>query len=342
MKHLSSLTMSMTITTVISLSIIINACGDETLNFIGSSQDASVSTNPNNQSDSINQSENESDLNSNKNHSDSFSKEDQPEPGLEDELSQYLIHLDQKRTNTPSQGASVLQDVVGHYFSGPGCLSYTNYYSSDPDTYSHEATHGLNACIRNNYNPNQEHLNGFYLLEGKAIVITEPRVKKSQVAGFVPKGLQSLDLTKRFNTYIIGQSSFENDPLYIFDEWNAYINGALESIEQFKTKNYKTNSVLLGAGATEFMVYATSLGLAISKLDPSYFTQEPKFIPLYKHLVEKTVIRILQEGSSYSQVVDPSMVAYFNKFRTSAESEDLRNFIRTYMGTGWAKKILGI
>ena len=221
-------------------------------------------------------------------------------------------------------------------------MAYTNYYSSDPDTYAHEATHGLNACIRNNYNSTGELVNGFYLLEGRAIVVREPHVRKSQVANYIPTVLRNMDGTKRFNTYITGQTSFESNPLYIFDEWSAYTNGALEAISQFKTKNYQTSAILLGGGATEFMMYGTALGLAISEIDPSYFTREPRFIPLYKHLVEKTVIQILQGGVDYPRVVDQSMITYFNKLKTDSSCEKLRNFIRAYMGTGWAKKVLGI
>ena len=332
------------------LSLIIS-CGDDNLNLIGSSTDATLSRaetlpsdtdslqDPNTNKVPGNDQGAEYGYDSEQDIPDNLEEEDLS--GLKDELSQYLIHLKRVRSNTPSGGASVLQDVVSYYFSGSACFPYTNYYSSDPDTYAHEATHGLNACLRNNYNTTGEVVNGFYLLEGRAIVIREPHIRKSQVANYIPTSLRNLDLTKRFNTYVTGQTSFESNPLYIFDEWNAYIHGALESIDQFKTKNYQTSAALLGAGATEFMVYATALGLAASELDPDYFKRETKFSPLYKHLVEKTM-RVLQEGADYPRVVDPTMLVYFNKFKTDSSAEKLRNFIRTYMGTGWAKKVLGI
>ena len=326
------------------------SCGDETLNFINGSSDATV-TRPNtdensNQEPGVKDQEQDQlqvpDSKQDKDADIDNLNNEEDLSGLQDELSDYLIHLSQIRSSTPSQGARVLQDVVGHYFSGAACMAYTNYYSSDPDTYAHEATHGLNACIRNNYNNTGEVVNGFYLLEGNAIVVREPHIKKSQVARYIPDTLKNMDGTKRYNTYIVGQTSFESNPLYIFDEWSAYTNGALEAIDQFKTKNYQTSAILLGGGALEFMMYATSLGLAISELDPGYFKREPRFIPLYKYLVEKAVIQILQGGASYPKVVDQSMVNYFEKFKTDSSAEKLRNFVRTYIGTGWAKKVLDI
>lgn len=95
------------------------------------------------------------------------------------------------------------------------------YRSTDKMHYAHEATHGVNAGIRNSHGPRD---NAAYLLGDRAWVMPEPSTTLSAVAGAVPRSLRG----GGYNLYLQRQQRYWNDqPLYILDEWSAYRNGTL-------------------------------------------------------------------------------------------------------------------
>ena len=263
----------------------------------------------------------------------------------------FEIPVTNPNVKEPGWG-DVLTDVIQHYYdpsSVSACQAYTSYYAGDQPTYAHEATHGLNACIRNKYST-QGQVYGFYLLNGKAIYLNAPSsVTKNMAGNYVPQNLRNVAGNKRFD-YITGAifteqvppmpDFWENVPLYIFDEWTAYSNGAREAISMLDHGRSVGNTVMLGSGALEFMVYATALGIAIEKKNPSYLQSEPKFIALYKHLA--TVLTHDIMTSKHNQVTDNSMRQYFKTFQTDSSASELRSWIKRNCGEDWAKETLGI
>ena len=99
---------------------------------------------------------------------------------------------------------SVLGDILSHSRGAPFGDG------SGRSTNGHETTHGINSEIRNSHN-SQGKVNGFYVLEGRGVVIEEPNMRKSRVAEFVPQSLRSY----RYGTYITGQSAWDDTPLYL-------------------------------------------------------------------------------------------------------------------------------
>ena len=258
-----------------------------------------------------------------------------------EEVKDYTINLPVVRQNTGYSKGTALHDILSYYYqAGYGaCMQYSTYFDSALPTYAHEATHGLNACIRNQYGGTGT-VNAFYLLNGKAVVLREPNVRKARVGGLIPAIFRTLGVTKRFIMYVLGQGSWDDIPLYIFDEWVAYTNGAREAISLLKQKKGVGAEVQLGGGALEFLVYGAGLGAAIEQSDPSYFQREVKFIPLFKHLSKITILEIV--NSSYWQVTDNEMKRYWNNFKVDPSSLNLRNWIKKYCGNEWAKEVLGI
>jgi hypothetical protein len=110
----------------------------------------------------------------------------------------------------------VLSDIEGHMPAGH------IYKDSDKITWAHETTHGINSHLRQKFSNGQK-MNGFYCLNNKAAMILEPPTTISKVAGLVPSSLRG----GVYNLYLVSQASSWNDtPLYIFDEWIAYTNGS--------------------------------------------------------------------------------------------------------------------
>lgn len=125
------------------------------------------------------------------------------------------------------------------------CLRY-DYYSvrGQRVTSVHECTHGINSQLRNRplrekervpYHPDVTICQlplpaltsmmpaGFYLLQDRAIMLKQPGGTINEAARIVPTSARY----SRYNLYMVKQAaSWNNEPLYIFDEWVAYRNGA--------------------------------------------------------------------------------------------------------------------
>lgn len=98
------------------------------------------------------------------------------------------------------------------------------YRDADRITWAHETTHGLHSRIRNqNFAPGMP-LNAVYVLYGVAILVQEPAFRLADVARAIPTDLRGQIYTQ----YLVRQQRSWNDrPLYVWDEWGAYTNGSL-------------------------------------------------------------------------------------------------------------------
>lgn len=161
-----------------------------------------------------------------------------------------------------STNAGIFGDVANHcknwkYFAGNGSKI----------TAVHEMTHGVNSQLRSG------RTNGFYLLGNRAVKLEEPATKKSDCIKHIPMEMRY----GRFNTYIKGQREWENSPLYVFDEWVAYLNGAKYMVVESSPEGKGTDYIF---GPIEFCAYGVATAMAASRADITEFT---------RHMVQESV-----------------------------------------------------
>lgn len=137
------------------------------------------------------------------------------------QFTQYL------KVNDASSDPTLLGDIVRH------CKDYHQYADASKYTTAHETTHGINNDLRL-ASGGWQGINGFYLGKDRAIILTEPKIKKSQITEFIPSELRSA----RYDLYVQGQREWDGKPLYIYDEGVAYVNGAWAAIELKEQEGY--------------------------------------------------------------------------------------------------------
>jgi hypothetical protein len=150
----------------------------------------------------------------------------------------------QKKLDDPAWGP-FLTDVENHLPQEYGCT----YRDADMVTWCHETTHGINAHLRMRYGGRGR--NAFYVGNDYGALVDEPRLTIGQVAEAIPESLRST----RFNTYLVSQrGSWDNQPLYIWDEWVAYTNGAQTALDRVGMSRQGRMDWMMGM--LEFDVYA--------------------------------------------------------------------------------------
>jgi hypothetical protein len=170
-----------------------------------------------------------------------------------------------------SKTPTLYSDVCSH------CTRYEEMREAGSKcTTTHECTHGVNAEIRNKsgspigyyqgqptfvqeiaQSPQAAHVNAFYVGGNRCVVIPEPGIRKSNAASYVPSSLRGA----RFSQYVTGQTAWENSPLYIFDEWTAYVNGAWAAYGLIKAGEFDETGRIID-GHIEFISYALGICMA--------------------------------------------------------------------------------
>lgn len=162
---------------------------------------------------------------------------------------------------TGSADNPIVRDVESHL-----SLKNYNYFKGDtPTTTVHECTHGINADLRNKFFPAQR-VNCFYLLRDNYISFNEPNWRKREVIPFIPQEYKSGPL---YTTYVSG-SNWDDRPLYLWDEWVAYINGAM--LGEMYSINF---ALIFGFYAGSVLKKEMNFGL-LDLFDLLCFTLEPK------------------------------------------------------------------
>ncbi len=219
----------------------------------------------------------------------------------------------------------------------------------DQATISHEGTHGINSYLRNlkeniKFRPigggvSVGRTNAFYLGNNIAILMEEPnKVKLSDCK--VPESLKGY----RHQTYLINQQRyFENEPLYILDEFIAYINGAKAAYETQKNGTWTAGRSDVMFGPVEFISYGLTLLDTIEKKEPEFLSKTPQFKETLAFMVEEAM-KLYSEAQN-----DPKLSIFkwekadtiLRNLRTSSDAEELRNITKKFFGSGWTRSVLG-
>jgi len=253
----------------------------------------------------------------------------------------------------------VLTDIEQHIDPKHG----KTYYSTDNITHGHETTHGINSDIRNSLGGVGK--NGFYCLENRAFLLTDPKCRISDAAPLIPKGLRG----HRYNLYLIQQARDWNSiPTYIFDEWVAYINGTAVGIDQVKNGLFKNRATFLGLFAglasldselvierdseivvfknnssddaiapMEFTYYSLAVCLATKQKDPTYFQRHPEFAEFVAFNVRRSYL-------AYKEAIQMEQFRWDTKlidtFITAEEARPLRELAEELWGKEFTAKYL--
>lgn len=159
------------------------------------------------------------------------------------------------------------------FFSDIGNHTNENKYYLDRPTTAHEWNHGINSDIRNSVKGN---FNAYYVGNDHAIWLPEPRTTLAKVSKFVPYTLQG----SRFKLYLIEQQVYwNNQPLYIFDEFVAYRTSTIVAIEECKKKDIEKGGERTDEAFSclEFSIYGLAVCMAIKQDDPTYWEQNKEF-----------------------------------------------------------------
>ena len=210
------------------------------------------------------------------------------------------------------QGNSIYADIINH--------AQKPVLEHERKINAHETTHMINAQIRNAHYPGH---NGFYVTQGRGVVLKEPRISKSIVAGYVPATLRG----PRFNLYLINQTEWNDTPTYILDEWVAYVNDARVGAEE-KVAD-RTDAMF---GTLEFSVYATALAMAVKERDPDYWKSNEQFrnfLIWHLHEAKKTFF----EGRSTFPWAEQDK--FLQSLRDDPQAEQLRAFLKQNLDGVW-------
>ena len=217
-------------------------------------------------------------------------------------------------TKKHSYGDSVYGDVLSHCKKPETKESrYTNV---------HETSHYISSEIRQTQKPGN---NAFYILDGEAVVIEEPPITIKDVAEYVPPKLQGL----RYKTYLVDQRRHWNEqPLYILDEWNAYVLGGLCAIDDFQNKRKLEKTDAL-AGMFEFMIYSTALAMCVQDKCPEYWEKNKQFRDFIQYRMD-TSSMIFAIGREVPQFTSLSSDQLYKTWHNSDEGKEFQNFIDKY------------
>jgi hypothetical protein len=231
------------------------------------------------------------------------------------------------------------------------------YFDTNKITWAHQVSHGINANLRNRIQ-DKELCNCFYVLRDRYISLREPNISIRDIALEVPEKLRG----PSFNMYLVDSMDRWNDkPLYIFDEWVAFTNGA----EVGKELNFEGWYFELFQ-AHNFNVYCLYLAMVVNRDVSNYNDMEmKKFLrwniervfmisnpsdrdEIDKDILKKTVsfnsnhfcphCRIDGSGSNFDLNRSKE---YVKMIRNSPEAEKLRQFAKEYFGEDWCKKTYG-
>lgn len=176
----------------------------------------------------------------------------------------------------------IRDNVEGTVLNDIDCQLNLNhiYRSDDKVTWAHEATHGVNARIRNLFRQD----NGYYLLKGDCFVIESPNITLNDVAKSIPEANRGIV----YDLYLVkAVSDWNKTPLYVLDELIAYINGCLAGLEY----NMKDRTVFSYNRVVELWHYC----LAAQKLSRQSGFARQKELDNFMQFVYKHRILLIKE-----------------------------------------------
>lgn len=217
-----------------------------------------------------------------------------------------------KIRNGESGNGDVYADVMSHT---PNPKTW-----SDRITTVHENTHFINADIRNK--SGKFGINAFYCLKDRACIIEEPPITIQKIAPTIPNSMRG----PSYQLYLINHDpGWSKCPLYLCDEFSAYLNGATCGFEgDFNGCDFELLQ------SANFSIYCTYLAKKASEDCPGYDHKQ------LKNFLKYQIERVKNLASSNSEKTKQAN-EYLLKAATVPECEPMRTFARSYYGDSWCK-----
>jgi hypothetical protein len=220
---------------------------------------------------------------------------------------------------------SIYGDVLSHSKGKP----YGD--SGGRATNAHETAHGIHSYLRNTYSRLYgKKVNGFYCLQGRGVILEEPNIRKSQVNKFVPENLRSY----RYKLYLAGQKEWDDTPLYIYDEWVAYVLGGMTGIEDVENGRHKEGWTDGVSGCLGFSIYAVSVCMAVKEHDPEYWESNKQFRNFTIWMLHKSqeTYRIGHRMKEFSWKDQDDLL---KELLTSESAAPMREFLEEHLDGAW-------
>jgi hypothetical protein len=250
-----------------------------------------------------------------------------PTAGIE-----WFVWPEQQPSLGQASWGNQLTDIARHLPASYG----TQYWDDSATTAGHETSHGIHAHLRNYEAPSPFGWNAFYVLGDKVAFVAEPATRKSDVKAHIPTILRG----DRYDLYIEGQVAWDDTPLYVFDEWNAYLNGAEVGVGQVQAGLYDGGWTDVVMGPLEFTVYAIATAKAVQAKDPEYFASNLQFRRFTAWNIARAMT-LFATGRAMTEFEWDKQDDYAAALRTAPEAESLRQFTRDTWGEAWTATVLG-
>lgn len=208
-------------------------------------------------------------------------------------------------------------------------------FGYDRSTNGHESIHMLQADLRNAKNMQTKFkpkMNAFYIPTGKVFYVAEPSIRKRDIIPYVPKSL----VWSRYKTYISGATSWDDTPLYVIDEWAAYIGGGFIDVEDIENGRHNGQWSDGISGLLEFSVYCSCLCMAIKDKDPDYWANNTQFKLFMIKMLELSH-EIYFKGKDLKQLTWDKQENFRQTLINSPDALQLRNFMKTELTDVWLK-----
>ena len=249
-----------------------------------------------------------------------------PEQG---KYSPLLNELEIDFVEVPVYGAiltndSVFADVINHSKTTP-------FSGESRSTNAHETAHGIHNVLRNEYSAVlKRKVNGFYILQGRGVIVEEPKIKKSHINYFIPANLRSY----RWKNYFEESKDWEDRPLYILDEFSAYIIGAKVGIDDVKNKRHTDKWHDGVSGCLEFSIYTIGLCIAVQNGDVEYWDNNIQFRNFVNMQLHEANVSFI-EGCKMEEFKSKRQDLLLHELLYSEEADHYRHMLHKYFNDAW-------
>ncbi len=246
-------------------------------------------------------------------------------PGLKD-VAEVLVITDVPLYRKQN-GTSVYSDVLAHSKAEPFGDAHGR------STNAHETAHSIHNQLLNEHTAiNKKPFNGFYLLNGQAAVLEEPAMKLSRIVPEIPQSLR----VYRYFTYFDNQKDWDHRPLYIFDEWSAYVIGGKTAIDDLEHGIKIGNSDYV-SGCLDFSIYALCTAKAIKQHNPVYYNQNKQFKAFVTYQLVQANETFLK-GLNFKECQSEKQMFFLRNWLTNPDCAGLRDFAQKEFGGIWLDK----